>query len=65
MMAGMTGMSLMTNSIEHEKESKTSVADHVADTHRHKPVVGQVVTGDIVGGEVTEHDAGSGDDNKA
>lgn len=40
------------------------MGEHVADTHRNKPVVGQVVTGDIVGGEVRKDDKKAGDDTE-
>lgn len=52
----------MTNS--NEKEDKATMGEHVADTHRNKPVVGQVVTGDIVGGEVRKDDD-TGDDTES
>jgi hypothetical protein len=40
------------------------MGDHVADTHRNKPIVGQVVTGDIVGGEVRKDDE-TGEDTES
>ncbi len=49
-------MMTTTNSSE-KKTDKTSMGEHVADTHRNTPVVGNVVTGDIVGGEVTKDEA--------
>ncbi len=48
---------MMTKTNSSEKSEKTSMGEHVADTHRNTPVVGNVVTGDIVGGEVTKDDA--------
>jgi hypothetical protein len=53
---------MTTNS--NEKEEKVTMGDHVADTHRNQPVVGQVVTGDIVGGEVRK-DEETGDDTES
>lgn len=61
MMKRMT-FSMTTNS--NEKEEKVTMGDHVADTHRNQPVVGQVVTGDIVGGEVRK-DEETGDDTES
>ena len=54
---------MTTNS--NEKDEKVTMGDHVAETHRSKPVVGQVVTGDIVGGEVRKDDDETGDDTEA
>jgi hypothetical protein len=53
----------MTNSNENENEEKVTMGDHVAETHRSKPVIGQVVTGDVVGGEVRKDDK-TGDDSE-
>ncbi|GAG24804.1 unnamed protein product, partial [marine sediment metagenome] len=46
----------MTTSNETE-DKKATLGEHVAETHRTKPVVGQVVTGDIVSGEVTKNES--------
>lgn len=54
---------MTTNS--NENEEKVTMGEHVAETHRAKPVVGQVVTGDIVGGEVRKDDDKTGDDQEA
>jgi hypothetical protein len=54
----------MTNSSSTDKDEAT-MAEHVADTHHNKPALGQVVTGDIVSGEVTNNDSDSGDDSEA
>lgn len=53
----------MTNSNDGE-DKKVTIGEHIADTHRGKPVVGTVVTGDIVGGEVTKND-NTGDDTES
>lgn len=53
----------MMSSKTNEQEEKTTMGEHVAETHRAKPVVGQVVTGDIVSGEVTKNDD-AGDDTE-
>ena len=55
-------ISTMTNS--NENDEKVTMGDHVAETHRSKPVVGQVVTGDVVGGEVRK-DEKTGDDTES
>jgi hypothetical protein len=57
------GMILMTTNSS-EKDDKATMGEHVADTHRNKPVVGQVVTGDIVGGEVRKDDE-TGEDTES
>lgn len=54
----------MTTSKTNDSEDKATMGEHVADTHRNKPVVGQVVTGDIVGGEVRKDDKKAGDDTE-
>lgn len=59
------GMILMTNSNETDKAKKVTMGDHVAETHRTTPIVGQVVTGDIVGGEVRKDDDETGEDTKS
>ena len=46
---------MTTNS--NDKAEKATMGEHVADTHRNTPIVGNVVTGDIVGGEVTKDEA--------
>ncbi len=54
------------------KQKKVTLAEHVADTHRGKERPGNVVTGDIVGGDVVDEEEeestdaeeeGSGDDS--
>ena len=47
----------MTKTNSSEKTEKATMGEHVADTHRNTPIVGNVVTGDIVSGEVTKDDA--------
>ncbi len=62
MTSTMMGMISMTTNSNEKDEKPTTVGEHVAETHRNKPVIGQVVTGDIVGGEVAKNEP-SGDDN--
>jgi hypothetical protein len=56
------------------EQKKVTLAEHVADTHREKTRPGNVVTGDIVGGDVVdeeeeestdapEEEEGSGEDS--
>ena len=54
------------------EQKKVTLAEHVADTHREKGRPGNVVTGDMVGGDVVAEeeestdaaeDEGSGDDS--
>jgi hypothetical protein len=49
---------MTTNSNDKDDKDKDTVTigEHVSETHRRKPIVGQVVTGDIVGGEVTKNE---------
>jgi hypothetical protein len=35
-----------------EEAKRVTLGEHVAETHRTKPIIGQVITGDIVGGDV-------------
>jgi hypothetical protein len=52
----MMGMNLKMTTNSNEKTEKTTMDEHVAETHRNTPIVGNVVTGDIVGGEVSKDD---------
>ncbi len=38
------------------EEKKVTLAEHVADTHRDKERLGNVVTGDIVSGDVVDEE---------
>ena len=58
----MMGMNLTMTTNSNEKTDKSTMVEHVADTHRNTPIVGNVVTGDIVGGEVTK-DEEDGDES--
>ena len=42
-------------------EKKVTLAEHVADTHREKEKLGNVVTGDIVSGDVVAEEQESTD----
>ena len=59
----MMGMNLTMTTNSSEKTEKATMGEHVADTHRNTPIVGNVVTGDIVGGEVTK-DEEDGEDTE-
>ena len=39
-----------------EQKGKVTLAEHVADTHRDKEKLGNVVTGDIVSGDVVDEE---------
>jgi len=44
-----------------EEKGKVTLAEHVADTHREKEKLGNVVTGDIVSGDVVPKEEESND----
>ena len=47
------------------EQKKVTLAEHVSDTHREKPREGNVVTGDIVSGDVVPKEEESDDASEA